>query len=338
MGGFEIDAERCRIPSVSKAMGDFVREFLFGDAGITRDETGVRSEIAMDLRTEGWIGIPHGGISMGAIVDLFESLHEDRSARGLSCPLTLDMRMGGSRLRTGETVSVAVTPEGDAAKGIVSVRGSEMPYLEADITKGFGPEMSEAPPCLPSSFDRLERSLSPLPFYRNCFVCGIDRSHPGLKRRFQWFEAVRRKRVVVSCAGFDAKDRDTVHRFQRDGRVHPVVLMALVDETMGWAGFMNYASGAVTVRLSATLHRDLGVDEKFVVFGGGERVRGKDSRMLFWASGGIAVVGKGGAFETVVTASGQFFGVPALTEQMRKELIPQELTRQAFGIAKSGLP
>src|SRR5512137_1200025 len=166
-------------------MEDFVRKFLFGEAGIVRDEAGVRSEIAMDLRTEGWIGIPHGGISMGAIADLFESLHEDRSARGLPYPVTMDIRMGGSRLRTGETVHVAVAPEREGAKGIVSVRGSEMPYLEADITKGPGPGTSEAPPCLPSSFDRLEGSLSALPFYRNCFVCGFDRSHPGLKRRFQ---------------------------------------------------------------------------------------------------------------------------------------------------------
>jgi hypothetical protein len=38
-----------------------------------------------------------------------------------------------------------------------------------------------------------------------------------------------------------------------------------------------------------------------------------------------------------MTASGQFLGVPALTEQMRTELIPQELTRRAFEIAESGL-
>jgi len=319
-------------------MRDFVREFLFGESGIVRDEAGVRSEIAMDLRTEGWIGIPHGGISMGAVADLFESLHEARGSRGLPYPVAMNIRMGGSRLRTGETVHVAVAPEGEGAKGIVSVRGSGMPYLEADITKGPGPESQGAHPCLPSSFDRLEGSLSALPFYRNCFVCGIDRSHPGLKRKFQLFEAAGQNRVVVSCAGFEAEDRGTVHRFERGGRVHPVVLMALVDETMGWAGFMNYASGGVTVRLSATLHRDIGVDEKLVVFGRGEKSRGTGSRMLFWASGGIAVVGKGGAFETVMTASGQFLGVPALTEQMRTELIPQELTRRAFGIAESGLP
>ena len=319
-------------------MGDFVREFLFGKRGITCDAAGVHAEIQMDLRTEGWIGIPHGGISMGAVADLYEYLRESRGLGALPFPLALDMRMGGSRLRTGETVSVAVTPEGDTARGIVSVRGSEMAYLEADITGGAVEGRPEPPPCLPQSFDRLERSLSPMPYYRNCFVCGVSRSHPGLQRTFHFYEAAELGRVVVSTAGFDAADTDTVLRFERGGRVHPIVLLALVDEAMGWAGFMNYASGAVTVELMASLHRDVGAGEKFVVFGRGERARGKGSRMLFWASGGIAVVGKGGAFETVVTASGRFLGVPALTEQMRRELIPQELTQRAFGIAGSGLP
>jgi acyl-coenzyme A thioesterase PaaI-like protein len=319
-------------------MGDFVRNFLFEEAGITRDGAGVRAEIVMDLRTEGWIGIPHGGISMGAVADLFEFLHESRGLRGLPHPVTLDIRMGGSRLRTGETVSVAVTPEGVGAKGIVSIGDRDLPYLEAEITRGAGECRPQPPFCLPLSSDALERSLSPMPYYRNCFVCGVGRSHPGLKRRFHFFEAAGQGRTVVARVGFDTADRDTVLRFERGGRVHPVVLLALVDEAMGWGGFMNYASGAVTVELSATLHRDVGVGEKVVVFGRGEKVRGRGSRMLFWASGGIAVVAKNGAFETVATASGRFLGVPALTEQMRRELIPQELTRRAFEIAESGPP
>ena len=319
-------------------MEDFVREFLFGEAGIVRDGAGVRSEIVMDLRTEGWIGIPHGGISMGAIADLFESLHEIRSSRGLPYPVTMNMRMGGSRLRTGETVDVTIVPAGEGAKGIVTVRGSALPYLKADIAKAPERSTVETSACLPSSFKQMEGSLSDLPFYRNCFVCGVDRHQPGLKRKFQLFETARPNRVVVSCAGFDAEDRDTVHRFERNGWIHPVVLLALVDETMGWAGFMNFASGGVTVRMSATLHRRIGVAEKLVVFGRGEKVQGADSRMLIWVSGGVAVVGKAGSFEIVMTASSQFLGVPALTEQMRTELIPQELTRRAFGIAESGLP
>ncbi|HTZ40968.1 MAG TPA: hypothetical protein VMB77_12465 [Syntrophales bacterium] len=314
---------------------DFVREFLFGKTGIVRDGAGVRAEIAMDLRTEGWIGIPHGGISMGAVVDLFESLHEGHGNQGVPYPITLNVRMGGSRLRTGERVEIAVTPEGEGAKAIVSVQGSTLPYLKADISKGPERSTPETIACLPSSFEQMEGSLSALPFYRNCFVCGVKRHHPGLKRKFQLFEAARPNRVVVSCAGFDVEDRNTVYRFERNGWIHPVVLLALVDETMGWAGFMNYASGGVTVHMSATLHRRIDVAEKLVVFGRGEKVRRANSRMLIWVLGGAAVVGKSGALEIVMTASSQFLGVPALTEQMRTELIPQELTRRAFQIAES---
>jgi hypothetical protein len=275
---------------------------------------------------------------MGAIVDLFESLHEMRGARGLPFPITMNVRMGGSPLRTGETVDIAVAPEGEGARGIVSVHGGALPYLEAVIAKGPERNTAETIACLPSSFEQMERSLSALPFYRNCFVCGVDRQHPGLKRKFQLLETDRTNRVVVACAGFDDDDRGTVQRFERNGWIHPVVLLSLIDETMGWACFMNYASGGVTVRMSATLHRAIGVAEKLVVFGRGEKVRGTGSRMLFWASGGAAVVGKKGALEIVMTASSQFLGVPALTEQMRTELMPQELTRRAFEIAESGLP
>ena len=317
-------------------MSDFVREFLFGKSGIHRDAGGVRSEIAMDLRTEGWIGIPHGGISMGAVVDLFESLHEGHGGnQGLPYPITLNARMGGSRLRTGETVEIAVTPEGEGAKAIVSVQGSALPYLEADISKGPERSTPETVACLPSSLNRMEGALQALPYYRNCFVCGVDRLYPGMKRTFQFFDAAPQGGIVVSLVGLNAADRDTVHRFERSGRIHPIVLLALVDETLGWAGFMNYASGAVTVRMGATLHRSIDVADKLMVFARGEKVRGTGSRMFFWASGGAAVIGKAGAFEVVMTATGQFLGVPALTEQMRAELLPQDLTRRAFQIAES---
>jgi len=52
--------------------------------------------------------------------------------------------------------------------------------------------------------------------------------------------------------------------------------------------------------------------------------------MMFWASGALASVKSDGRLETVITASGQWLGVPELTRQMREELIPKELTEQAF--------
>jgi len=49
---------------------NFVRDFLFGRSALYRDGTSIRSSLCMDSHTEAWIGIPHGGIGMGAIMDL----------------------------------------------------------------------------------------------------------------------------------------------------------------------------------------------------------------------------------------------------------------------------
>ena len=97
---------------------------------------------------------------------------------------------------------------------------------------------------------------------------------------------------------------------------------------------MASASGAVTVRISYTLYRDIRVGERIVAFGRGDKVRGNaGSRLLFWASGGAAAVNKDGIFETVIAASGQWLGVPELTRQMKIELMPKELTERAFRFA-----
>ena len=62
-------------------------------------------------------------------------------------------------------------------------------------------------------------------------------------------------------------------------------------------------------------------------------MKGRGSRVLFWASGGAAVVAEDGSLEPVVAVSAQYFGVPELTEQMKAHLVPEELTTRVFSIA-----
>lgn len=107
---------------------------------------------------------------------------------------------------------------------------------------------------------------------------------------------------------------------------------------MGWAGFVLSASGGVSVRLSYTFYRGVSAGERLVVAGRGEKVKGRGgSRILFWSSGVAAVVGEDGTPEVVATAAGQFLGLPDLTEQMRRELIPQEWTKRVFDLAGASL-
>ena len=57
-------------------------------------------------------------------------------------------------------------------------------------------------------------------------------------------------------------------------------------------------------------------------------------RLMFWASGGAAVVRPDGTFEVVMSSSGQWLAIPALTEQMKLNLIPAQLTEKAFQTAE----
>ena len=107
-------------------------------------------------------------------------------------------------------------------------------------------------------------------------------------------------------------------------------LMAVLDETMGWGGFFASANGGVSVRLNYKFLRKIGIKEKLVFFGRGEKVMGRiDKRMLFWASGCGTVMKADGSFEKVIESSGQWYAMATLTEQMRKELIPESLTEKA---------
>jgi hypothetical protein len=315
---------------------DFVRNFLFGSSDIHKDGKCVRAGLLADLRTEGWVGIPHGGIGMGAIVELAMILGNYPQNAGYRYPLSADFRMGGSSVKIGDRLIVKVSEAEGGAAGIISATPDSLPYISASIRyRDAGSHKRDLlASCIPGRISEIENKLMPLPHYKNCFVCGVGRSDPGLKRRFYLLNTKQSEKIVVSMVGFDTLDSETFYLFQRNNITHPVASLALLDETMGWAGFMASASGGVTVRISYTLYRDIHVGERFVVFGRGDKVKGDvGTRILLWASGGLAIVNSDGSFETVIAASGQWLGVPELTRQMKKELIPKELTARAFRFA-----
>ena len=317
--------------------GSFVKAFLFGGTEPSPEGGGLCSRLIMDGRTEGWMGIPHGGIGMGAIAELAGALRAASRVRGTPYPLTVDFRLGGAGARSGDTMEVQVCPTAGGARGTISGRGDALPYLTAVL--GYGSDESLRKTVfasyLPGRFSVPEAGgWIPLPYFPHCFVCGAERAHPGLASRF-WLLAGP-ERIVVSRAGFDAGEGEPFYRFRRGGCVHPLPLLALLDETLGWAGFMATGSGAVTVRIGYTFYRDIRVGERLVFYGRNEKVKGNaGSRLFYWASGGAAVVDDRGGLEIVAAAAGQYLGVPALTEQMRRELIPPEWTRRAF--ARAGL-
>lgn len=318
------------------ATGDFVRTFLFGTGGVVQDGPCLRASLVMDDKTQGWVGIPHGGIAMGAMADLaFASRGEAASPFG-PYPFSIDYRMGGASARLGDRLQIVLTRTESGAQGAMLKDPAEPPYLSATFrfTDHDAASGKIARSCLPARTGDTDNKLIPLPSYRHCFVCGIARRDPGLERRFYVLDGPDRPRTVASPIGCAGDAGEAFRRFGRGGCLHPLPLLALLDEIIGWAGFMLAASGGVTVRAGFTFLRDIAVGEPLWVFGRAERVRGSaDSRLLFWASGCAAAVGAGGFLEPVVVATGQYLGVSALTEQMKQELLPAELTCRAFRLA-----
>ncbi|HOG08828.1 MAG: hypothetical protein M0P04_09215 [Syntrophales bacterium] len=316
--------------------GDFVRTFLFGSAGVRREGRTLRSVIVMDEKKQGWVGIPHGGIAMGAVADLAGDLTEECPGPFGPYPYAIDYRMGGASARLGDTLAIEVTATASGARGSIVKDPRTPPYLSASVRFGGDAPSTErrVPAGLPARIDAWAGRLLDLPFYRNCFVCGIARRQTGLGRRFYVPDVPDSPATVVSPIGCLGDDGAAFWRFQRQGRLHPLPLVALLDEIIGWGGFLLTASGGVTVRASYTFYRDIAAGEPLLVFGRGEKVRGNArSRLLFWASGGAAAVRSDGGLEPVAAASGQYLGIGALTEQMKRELLPADLTRRAFQLA-----
>jgi hypothetical protein len=314
------------------ADGFVIRDYRHGSDGT------LTAPLVMDERTEGWIGIPHGGFGMAAIMELLSLAAPPSDDPARLFPVSADFRMGGASVVVGDTLSLTVRPTDGGGTGVIEKDGQPYPYISGEITYGkddpAGRELLSS--YLPGNFADIKDTLVPLPYYMKCFVCGVDRDHPGLRRQFRLVTGGS-ERVVVSLIGFDPADRQTACRFHRAASFHPICFLALADETMGWGAFFLSKNGGVSVRLSYTFYRDVRIDERLVFFGRGERVKGDIAkRMMFWASGGAAVVRPDGTFEVVMTSSGQWLAIPALTEQMKAHLIPTELTRKAFAIAGDG--
>ena len=95
---------------------NYVEQFLFGDSRVECDSLRATSSMIMDMRTEGWVGIPHGGIAMGSILELAFSLELPGSG-ALKFPLSAEFRLGGSRAKIGDVMSVDVRREPDCYSG-----------------------------------------------------------------------------------------------------------------------------------------------------------------------------------------------------------------------------
>lgn len=296
--------------------------FISGDRRFITTEpvhvTGNRVEESVTFQSshEGFIGIPHGGLAMGLCMDYFLRMSD------LAYPVKIDFRFGGTGIFVGDPALIVVEKEpghGRGAKISIIKDGDKKPYLQAGFSESrFSETGSSARPEIPASFKGL-------PYYKNCFVCGHERSEPGLERRFRYHEDSPYKETTVTW-GEDEKDFQRADDFLiGPGELHPAVLLSIFDENTGWAGFMSNSAAGLSVRISVELLRPVKKHERLLFIGCPAGIRGSaKSPRFFKATGEVLSIDNGAEPSMVATGSGEWIIMEKYTAQLRDNLFPRD--------------
>jgi hypothetical protein len=254
-----------------------------------------------------------------------------------SYPVHVSFRFGGSGIGIGDTADFAVEQDHGNAEAPLVVRiakkGDKTPYLCAQVAGAQSPDKPVRLPSQPSDEFRL------LPYYRNCFVCGHHRTVVGLKRRFRLHEPHGEPVVTVPWgdAGEDL-DRARLFGIGRE-ELHPAVLVSIFDENIAWGGFMRTGAAGLSVRLEFTLLRPVGKYERLLFVGRPTGIRGNPRAPRFFkAAGSILSMADPQAPETVAYGHGEWVVVSAYTEQIKKNLLPEDDWSWIFSGPKNGTP
>ncbi len=298
--------------------------FLSGDepffpiSSIERSGERFFAELNFEIKHEGLIGIPHGGLAMGLCLDAWRQFGVP------SYPVDVNFRFGGSGISIGDSAvfSSEFNLEDGSFVSRITKQGDKTPYLRAHIKSCDTSQAGLTSVCDPQ---RLElEGFRPLPYYRNCFVCGHHRDHPGLKRRFR-FHGSGRGTTISSRWGYDTEDFDRAKFFVLSStELHPAVITSIFDENTAWAGFMDTRKAGLSVKLQFTLLRPVALDERLVFLGWPSGIRGNPkSPKFFVASGSVVSENNCGSSETIAYGRGEWLIMDLYTQQIKKHLLPE---------------
>ena len=175
---------------------DSIKKLLFNDAIITGDDQKLFTSVLLDESKEGWIGIPHGGIAMGALTELAFMLWEN-SGRKEKYPFRADFRFGGTAARVGDSSYMEVSRQNNLIQGNILINQDQTPYLEAELKPEE--DSTRNPESRLSELNITSVDMHPLPFYSNCFVCGSERKedHRFHQRAAGYFQGLQHQHAPL---------------------------------------------------------------------------------------------------------------------------------------------
>jgi hypothetical protein len=253
---------------------------------------------------------------MGLCLDFFTRISD------MDYPVRMDFKFGGTGVALGEPVVVAMEKEpglGPGAQVRIVKDGDKKPYLYGLFSKSkLDPSLS-VPPFDPSS------SFRRLPYYSNCFVCGRQRTEPGLERRFRYHHQSDRSETSVVWGGNEEDYHRSGNFLICADQLHPAVILSIFDENTGWAGFMKTSSAGLSIRISLDLLRPVSNNERLVFIGYPQGVRGNSRAPRFFkAAGAVLSIDDRHAVSTVAVGSGEWIIMEKYTTQLKENLFPRD--------------
>jgi len=307
--------------------------FLTGDQPFLPTETleasaeRVEQELTFSLQHEGFVGIPHGGLAMGLCLDAWRRIGEP------SYPVNVRFKFGGSGISIGDTAAFTVergTQEGQPrVVARLTKNGDKTPYLRAEIMAAAGFEELNPIP------EKVVEKGRPLPYYRNCFVCGHHRTIVGLQRRFRVHDC-NGSSITTTPWGYedDDKDRAAFFLIGKD-ELHPAALVSIFDENTAWGGFMQTRAAGLSVRLDLTILRPVSRYEKLLFVGRPTGTRGNPrAPRFFLAEGTVLSMSDPQRPESVAYGRGEWVIMDLYTDQIKKNLLPENDWEWIFGDRK----
>ncbi|TAL33929.1 MAG: hypothetical protein EPN93_12910 [Spirochaetes bacterium] len=274
--------------------------------------TGASAPVIIGYRHEGWPGIPHGAVGMIALLELADHLDGWMSR----CPWKADFRFGGDPIGIGSRVTISAEIADGACRGSVHPDFCMRAYLEGKIHRSPPGEFEEAAARIDALMGRPVRSRNSfsIPFFSERIIFCEGHQPENCTRVFEIRETDTGGYLTSLFSATGGPMRcDTMNR--HGDAVHPGVLAAMLDETLGWAGFMHVWQGGVTVDFSVIFAGEVRPDEHIYSVGACTGVRGPHRKKLVECEGAIIAL-RGGREVLIGYARGRWLTTAEFKERM----------------------
>jgi hypothetical protein len=254
----------------------------------------------------------------------FMELVDRMDGRLCDFPWMVDFRLGGDTIGISDEVTISISRVDGLYSGEINRKSGSRPYLHGTLRyaemPGIGCEVDALAGMLQEPV-RVKSSFI-IPVFSRMIIYRKHCQHPRLSRTFELRETESGRTYMMGLRGgvqglMDCGDMNTI----RETHVHPGVLVTILDETLGWAGFLAVWQGGVTVNLSAHFLQPVTPGDKVFSLGCCSSIRGGHRRKLVSCAGGLFIV-RGEEIVPAVYATGRWLTDPGYKQKMLRYIMP----------------